>query len=57
MKLKGKLTKYRARLISDDLLATIAKDIEMQKHIYVGSTLVKAKKEGKLPQNILGDAL
>jgi ribonuclease-3 len=51
---EGLLTKYRARLISDDLLATIAEEkFAISKIIYLAPNINRAK----LPRSISGDAL
>ena len=51
---EGILTRYRARLISDSLLAEIAHEIEVDKHIKVGSSL---SGKPKLPASVIGDSL
>lgn len=50
---EGNLTKYRARLISDDLLSKIGYDLEIDNLLKVGSSL----KDKKLPKSIIGDAV
>lgn len=51
---EGILTRYRARLISDALLAKIAHEIEIDNHIKVGSSLAG---KTKLPASVIGDSL
>lgn len=51
---EGELTKYRARLISDDLLATIGEELGISNKIIVGSSL---SGKTKLPRSIIGDVL
>ena len=51
---EGMLTKYRARLISDDLLAQISRDIKLTELIQIGSSL---KSVSSLPDSVCGDAL
>lgn len=51
---EGELTKYRARLISDDLLATIGQDLGLNSKIIVGSSL---SSKTKLPRSVIGDAM
>lgn len=51
---EGNLTKYRSRLISDDLLSLIANELDFKNKILVGDSLIQKK---KLPKSILGDAL
>jgi ribonuclease-3 len=51
---EGLLTKYRARLISDDLLATIAEEkFLISQAIHISPCMNRKK----LPRSILGDAL
>jgi ribonuclease-3 len=50
---EGKLSKYRSRLVSDKLLAKIAKQYHLAEHLIVGKTL----KNCKLPDSILADAM
>lgn len=50
---EGLLTKYRARLISDDLLSSIAEHIDLQKHLRIGSSMTNMKQS----KSILGNAL
>ncbi len=50
---EGILTKYRSRLISDSLLAQIAKNLEIFKLLKVSHTLNK----NKLPSSILGNTI
>ncbi len=52
-KQEGLLTKYRANLISDKLLASMAKKLELADKIYIGSTVFR----DKMPDSIQGDAL
>jgi ribonuclease III len=49
---EGVLTKYRSRLISDELLAQIASELDFKSKVKVGDSL-----SGKIPKSILGDAL
>ncbi len=51
---EGILTKYRARLISDDLLGQIAEELGLSTYIKVGSSMMNKK---PLPKSLLGDCL
>lgn len=51
---EGLLTKYRAHLISDLLLSRIAKAIQLDQEIKVGSSLANKK---TLPKSVVGDTL
>ncbi|MDD9898319.1 MAG: ribonuclease III [Candidatus Melainabacteria bacterium] len=51
---EGVLTRYRARLISDALLADIAHEIGVDNQIKVGSSLAG---KPKLPASVIGDSL
>ncbi len=51
---EGLLTKYRARLISDDLLGMIANELGLAQHIKVGSSMIQ---RAGLPKSVLGDSL
>lgn len=51
---EGLLTKYRARLISDDLLSKIAHSINLAAHLKIGSSLAR---KTNLPKSIIGDSL
>ncbi len=51
---EGLLTKYRARLISDDLLGQIANELGLAADIKVGSSMTSKK---PLPKSLLGDCL
>lgn len=51
---EGMLTKYRARLISDDLLSGIAIALELDKALNVGSSLAG---KAQLPKSVIGDTL
>lgn len=48
---EGLLTKYRSRLISDDLLEQIAEELKLQTHIITGSSM------SKISKSMLGNAL
>ncbi len=50
---EGTLTKYRSRLISDQVLSMIGYDLEFDKKVLVGSSLANKKK----PKSIVGDAV
>lgn len=54
---EGLLTKYRARLISDDLLSIIANKLEINKLLRVGVSMYKKGSPKKLPKSVLGDAI
>lgn len=51
---EGLLTKYRARLISDDLLGQIAEELGLGAYIKVGSSMLG---KNPLPKSLLGDGL
>ncbi len=51
---EGLLTKYRARLISDNLLGQIADELGLAADIKVGSSMLSKK---PLPMSLLGDCL
>jgi ribonuclease-3 len=51
---EGLLTKYRARLISDDLLGQIADELGLSAYMKVGSSMVSKR---PLPKSLLGDCL
>ncbi len=53
MEKEGKLTKYRARLISDDLLADLADKLDLENRIIAGSSM----QTRRLPRSVKGDAL
>lgn len=51
---EGVLTKYRSRLISDDLLSTIAEEqLQLGRYLKFGSSMSARK----VPRSIIGDAL
>lgn len=50
---EGKLSKYRASLISDKLLARIAKDYNISEHLIIGRTM----QNKKLPDSIIGNVV
>lgn len=50
---EGILTKYRARLISDAVLAKVGKKLEIEKYLIVGASL----QNKKLPDSIIGDGV
>jgi ribonuclease-3 len=50
---EGLLTKYRANLISDDLLARVAHQLGIEKQIIVGTSLQNTR----LPKSVLGNAV
>lgn len=50
---EGLLTKYRARLVSDEVLANVGKKIELDSHLKIGSSLSGKK----LPNSIIGNAV
>lgn len=50
---EGDLTKYRARLISDDLLSSIGAALEFEKKIIVGQSL----RNKKIPKSVVGDTV
>lgn len=54
---EGLLTKYRARLISDDLLSTIGAQLELNKILRVGVSMYKNGAPKKLPKSMLGDTV
>lgn len=54
---EGLLTKYRARLISDDLLSTIGSQLELNKVLRVGVSMYKNGAPKKLPKSMLGDTV
>lgn len=51
---EGLLTKYRASLVSDDLLARIGHGLKIDEKIQVGPSL---QAQTKLPKSIIGDAV
>ena len=51
---EGNLSKYRSRLISDDLLSTLAQKIGLDLHLRIGNML---KGQRTTPKSIYGDAL
>lgn len=51
---EGKLSKYRSRLISDDLLGTLSQEIGLSKHVRIGKML---KGQKNIPKSVYGDAL
>jgi ribonuclease III len=50
---EGLLTKYRSRLISDELLSTIALEIGIEKHIKTGSSVA----QHQISKSILGNTI
>jgi ribonuclease-3 len=54
---EGLLTKYRARLISDDLLSRVANELKINKIIRVGVSMYQNGAPKKLPKSVTGDAV
>ena len=50
---EGLLTKYRAKLISDKLLAKLALKLDIPKHIVLGSTIARSD----IPNSVIGDTV
>ena len=51
------MTKYRSRLISDDLLSDIGRDLELNKILRVGVSMYKNGAPKKLPKSVIGDSV
>jgi ribonuclease III len=54
---EGLLTKYRARLISDDLLSRVSSELSINKVLRVGVSMYQNGAPKKLPKSVMGDAL
>lgn len=54
---EGLLTKYRARLISDDLLSRVANELKINKVLRVGVSMYQSGVPKKLPKSVTGDAV
>jgi ribonuclease III len=52
-KQEGTLTKYRAKLISDKMLASLAKKLNLIDRVNIGSTLSRVN----MPDSVIGDAV
>jgi ribonuclease-3 len=50
---EGILTKYRAKLVSDKMLSSLAKKINLKERMNLGSTVSKEE----IPDSVLGDAV